>query len=112
MGRRLRGDDRAGYRRLFTMGEFIGEAIEVEKAETSPRPVRFSWRGGHHDVVEVLREWVDTGFGALPPRSRKWYNRRHRRYYVVRDAEGCVFEIYLDYANRRKRSWWLVQRLE
>ena len=94
------------------MEEFIGERIEVKKAETSPTPVRFSWRGGHHDVVEVLNEWVDIGFGSLPPRSRKWYNRRHRRYYVVRDAEGHVFEIYLDYANRRKLTWWLVQRLE
>ncbi len=94
------------------MEEFIGERIEVEKALTSPRPTRFTWRSGHHDVVEVLREWVDIGFGTLPPRSRKWYNRRHRRYYAVRDAEGRVFEIYLDYANRRKRSWWLVRRLE
>lgn len=92
--------------------EFISERIEVEKAETSPRPERFCWRGVHHDVVEVLREWVDVGFGGLGPRSRKWYNRRHRRYYVVRDAEGSVFEIYLDYANRQKLSWWLVQRLE
>ena len=102
----------AGYEGLSGMGEFIGERIEVEKAETSPRPVSFSWRGGHHDVVEVLREWVDIGFGGVRPGSSKWYNRRHRRYYVVRDGEGCVFEIYLDYANRRKPSWWLVERLE
>ncbi|MHC4575377.1 MAG: DUF6504 family protein [Planctomycetota bacterium] len=94
------------------MEEFIGERIEVEKAQTSPRPVRFSWRGEHHDVVEVLREWVDIGFGGAPPGSRKWYNRRHRRYYVVRDADGCVFEMYLDYADRRKPTWWLVERLD
>jgi hypothetical protein len=94
------------------MEEFIGERIEVEKAQTSPRPVRFSWRGEHHDVVEVLREWVDIGFGGAPPGSRKWYNRRHRRYYVVRDGEGCVFEMYLDYADRRKPTWWLVERLD
>jgi len=103
---------RGRYQELSAMGEFIGEQIEVEKAETSPRPVRFCWRGGHHEVVEVLDEWVDIGFGDAPPRSRKWYNRRHRRYYVVRDAEGCVFKIYLDYANRRKPTWWLVERLE
>jgi hypothetical protein len=94
------------------MEEFIAEPIEVEKAETSPRPVRFCWRGESHEVMEVLREWVDIGFGGAPRGSRKWYNRRHRRYYVVRDGEGCVFEIYLDYANRRKPTWWLVQRLE
>lgn len=94
------------------MEEFIGERIEVEKAQRSPRPLHFSWRGGNHNVVEVLREWVEIGFGTLPVRSRKWYNRRHRRYYVVRDAQGRVFEIYLDYANRQKRSWWLARRLE
>lgn len=94
------------------MGEFIGEQIEVEKAETCPRPVRFCWRDGQHEVAEVLDEWVDIGFGDAPPRSRKWYNRRHRRYYVVRDAEGRVFKIYLDYANRRKPTWWLAEKLE
>jgi len=93
------------------MEEFISERIEVEKAETSPRPLRFTWRGEEHKAVEVLREWVDTGFGSVPSRSRKWYNRRHRRHYVVKDAESRVFEIYLDYANRQKPTWWLLERL-
>ena len=93
-----------------SMEEFFGEQIEVEKSEASPRPRRFIWRGEVHDVVEVLNERVDAGFGALPRRSRKWYTRRHRRYYVVRDSQGDVFEIYLDYSNRQKQSWWLVRR--
>jgi hypothetical protein len=94
------------------MEEFFGEQIEVEKEEQSPRPVRFTWRGEAHDVTEVLNERVDAGFGALPRRSRKWYTRRHRRYFVVRDAKGDCFEIYLDYSNRQKLSWWLVRRLD
>ena len=94
----------------FAMEEFIGESIEVEKDETSPRPVRFKWRGAVHDVVEVLHERVDIGFGGLPPRSRKWYTRRHRRYYVVRGSQGDVFKIYLDYANRKRPTWWLVEK--
>jgi hypothetical protein len=52
------------------MQEFLGEQIEVEQSKTSPRPVRFKWRGKAHEVVEVLRVRVDTGFGGLPPRSR------------------------------------------
>jgi hypothetical protein len=91
--------------------EFVGEKIEVEQAPSSPRPVRFKWRGRVHEVVEVIRQRVDTGFGGLPPGSRRWYTRRHRRYYIVRDAEGEVLEIYLDYANRKRCSWWLVRRL-
>jgi hypothetical protein len=94
------------------MEEFFGEQIEVEKEEASPRPLRFTWRGEAHDVVEVLNERVDAGFGGLPRRSRKWYTRRHRRYYVVRDSQGGCFEIYLDYSNRQKLSWWLVRRLD
>ena len=52
------------------------------------------------------------GFGGLPPRSRKWYTRRHRRYFIVKDTKGDVFEIYLDYSNRSKQSWWLVTRFD
>lgn len=93
------------------MEEFIGEAIEVEQAPNSPRPVRFTWRGRVHEVVEVLGRHVDIGFGDLPPRSRCWYTRRHRRYYTVKDADGDIFEMYIDYANRSRRTWWLVRRL-
>jgi hypothetical protein len=94
------------------MEEFFGEQIEVQKAETSPQPLRFTWRGEDHEVIEVLEERVDTGYGVLPPRSRKWYTRRHRRYFVVRDKKGDVFEIYLDYGNRQKQSWWLVKKFD
>ena len=52
------------------MEEFVGESIEVEKDKTSPRPVRFKWRGAVHDIVEVLDECVDTGYGGLPPCSQ------------------------------------------
>jgi hypothetical protein len=92
------------------MTEFIGEQIEVEQSPGSPRPVRFTWRGEVHEVAEVLGRHVDIGYGGLPPRSRRWYARRHRRCYTVRDGEGAVFEIYLDYSDRRKRTWWLVRR--
>lgn len=92
------------------MQEFLGEKIKVEQAEKSPRPVCFTWRGERHEIAEILQEWVDTGFGGLPSGSRKWYTRRHRRYYIVKDPAGDVFEMYLDYANRKKPTWWLVKR--
>jgi len=59
----------------------------------------------------AIPEWVDKGFGGIPSGSRRWYNRRHRRHYVVKDADGQTFEIYLDYANRQKRTWWLLYKL-
>jgi len=91
--------------------EFIGEDIEVEQAKRRPGPVRFTWRGELHEVARVLAVRVDTGFGGLPPRSRRWYTRRHRRYYVVRDCSGAIFEMYLDYADRRRQRWFLTRRL-
>jgi len=94
------------------MERFFGERIEVKRDEMSPDPVSFKWRGEVYEVREILDVRVDIGFGGLPPRSRKWYTRRHRRYYVVRDSEGDVFEIYLDYADRDKQTWWLVKRWE
>lgn len=92
------------------MARFIGEKIEVERDERSPRPISFVWRGQTYDVTEVLHEWVDTGFGTTPPASRVWYNRRHRRYFVVLTSAGEVFRLYFDYADKRDRSWWLVSR--
>ncbi len=92
------------------MAEFLGEKIEVERDPKFPRPVSFKWRDEVHVVAEVLEEWVDTGFGTAPERSRKWFTRRHRRYFIVRDSAGDVFEIYLDYANRSNQTWWLVKK--
>lgn len=91
--------------------EFIGEKIEPQVSKDAPRPLSFVWRGKEHKVAEILNEWVDTGFGQLPARSRKWYTRRHRRYFIVRDSFGELFEIYLDYANRKAKTWWLTKRL-
>lgn len=92
------------------MTEFLGEKIEVQQSASSPTPVCFVWQGETFHVAEVLKEWVDTGYGTTPPRSRKWFTRRHRRYFVVRCTEGEEFEMYLDYSDRSKPQWWLVAR--
>ena len=94
------------------MTEFHGERIDVETDKKSPRPVSFRWEGQAYTVVEILKEWVDTGFGDAPPASRKWFNRRHRRYYIVRVSDGDAYEIYFDYANRKNKTWWLVSKVE
>jgi hypothetical protein len=90
--------------------EFIGERLDVEQEAAAPAPRCFTWRGQVHQVAAVLHQWVDAGFGpGHPGRSRRWYTRRHRRYFVVRDDAGDLFELYLDYADRSHRSWWLVR---
>ena len=92
------------------MEEFFGERIEVERHPNSPKPLRFILRGQIYEVSKIIHERVDTGFGELPPTSRKWYTRRHRRYYIVQDSQEEFFEIYLDYADKQKQTWWLVKR--
>ena len=94
------------------MRDFIGTRIEVEHGPSSPTPVRFTWQGETHEVADVLASRVDTGYGRKPPRSRKWYTRRHRRYFVVKDTAGDIFEMYLDYADRDHPTWWLVKMRE
>jgi len=91
--------------------EFIGETIDVEHAPASPRPVRFVLKGQTHTVAQVLAERVDTGHGDAPPRSRRWFTRRHRRYFVVRDDEGGLFEMYLDYSDKQHLKWFMTRRL-
>ena len=93
------------------MDEFIGETVHVERSPDSPRPARFRWRGEDREVVAVLREWVDAGHGDLPPHSRRWYNRRHRRGFEVRDAKGERFVLILDYSHRARPTWLLERRL-
>lgn len=83
----------------------------MEQAQDSPRPVRFTWRGNVHAIVDVLSQHVDIGYGDMPSASRHGYTRRHRRCYQVRDEHGEVFDIYLDYGNRQHKSWWLTRRI-
>jgi hypothetical protein len=93
------------------MTKFLGEKIEVEKDKISPCPVSFKWRDQVYTVAKVLQEWVDSSFGQAPPRSCKWYNRRHRRHYIVLCESGETFEMYYDYGDKRQHTWWLVRQM-
>ena len=93
------------------MNEFISERIEVEQSAKGPEPVRFRWRDEEHEIEQVMSVRVDTGHGLTPPKSRKWYTRRHRRYYIVRDTEGQLFEMYLDYGDKKNPTWILSRRM-
>ncbi len=101
----------APKKRDHVMDELIGETIEVERAPDAPRPLRFHWRGQTYEVARIIREWLDIGHGTLPKRSHRWYNRRHRRYYLIEDAAGQQFVLYLDYADRHHITWVLARRI-
>jgi hypothetical protein len=93
------------------MDEFIAEPVEVEQAPGLPQPARFLWRREKHEVAKIVSEWVDLGHGQLPETARRWYTRHHRRYYVVEDTAGVRYELYLDYANRKRPAWILTRKL-
>ncbi|MCX8095000.1 MAG: hypothetical protein N3D74_02250 [Caldisericia bacterium] len=43
--------------------------------------------------------------------KRKWYQRRHKKIYVVKTKEGRVFEIYKS-LGFGKREWVLFKELK
>jgi hypothetical protein len=86
--------------------EFVGEPIEVRFEKKPGPPVSFTWRGEEIAISEVLRMWVDHGFGPFRY-SGRWWQRRHRNCYRVKTERGEVVELYLD---RGKREWVLYRR--
>jgi ribose 1,5-bisphosphokinase PhnN len=94
------------------MTELLSEQIEVKRAENRPLPLSFKWHEQEYIVETVMKEWVDAGFGLTPPGSRRWYNRRHRRYFIVKCTDGEVFEMFQDYSQKSKITWWLVKKIE
>lgn len=96
--------------------EFIGEQVEVRQAPDGPAPAGFTWRGERYDVLRVLTQWQDTGYGTTGAASRNWRTRRHRNYFHVECPGGDRFELYLDREavpspqQRRRRRWMLLRR--
>ena len=92
------------------MGEFYCEEIEVESEGVPRRPVAFKWRGGLHQIDEIIDSWQDWGFGPTAPSTKEFRFRRHRNRYQVRTTSGEVFEIYLD-RSPPKPVWILLKKL-
>lgn len=71
-------------------------------------PQRFSWRGHTVEVVEVIRNWKQTG--ACRNGSSEQYVRKH--WYEIRTTDGRLMTIYFERSFRSKPSqanrWWLL----
>jgi hypothetical protein len=89
--------------------EFIAQPIDVETRLDMPGkpPAAFTWMGQRKSVESVAATWVDTGWGPLRKRPKRWWQRRHRTYYQVEADDGCLYEIYLDRGNG---EWVLYRR--
>jgi hypothetical protein len=92
--------------------EFFGKEIQVVIADNIRTPKSFKLAGKEYFISEILQEWQDHGFGLTATgRRTRWWQRRHRNYYIVKTSEGEVFEIYYDRGtnlNHPERKKWIL----
>ena len=69
-------------------------------------PVSFTWREEEYQVAKVRRTWFDYTWGPMRPGRGRWWQRRHRTYYVVETQQGRIFEFYFDRGSDR----WILSR--
>jgi hypothetical protein len=87
------------------VSEFIDEEVTVEFAKRPGPPTSFVWRGVEYRIaaVEHMRRVLDF--------ERRWFQRRHRDYLIVRTETGEVFELYR-HRGPGRRYWVLYKRLD
>jgi len=70
-------------------------------------PRRFTWRGEHYEVADVLERWKETG--PCTSGSDERYVRKH--WYRIRTTGGREMKVYFERQARRGRQqksrWWL-----
>jgi hypothetical protein len=110
---------------------FISEPVDpVHDERRGPEkrlgcPDGFVWRGQEYRVAELVREWHDyTRRGKMAHNMRPWHAEAAasrgswgvgRDYYLVRTAEGRIFELYYDRAptdaGGRSGGWFLFREM-
>jgi hypothetical protein len=90
---------------------FIGKPAKVECSPGGTAPTALAWNDTTVQVVEILSEWQDFGFGGTHPSARTWRTRRHRNYYRVLCDNGHTYEIYLDRGSER-RQWHVYRQVD
>ncbi|MDI6860480.1 MAG: hypothetical protein QMD25_00480 [Caldisericia bacterium] len=86
------------------MDIFISEKILVELNNIGV-PVSFIWKNEKFLIDKILYEERKIDL------KRKWYQRRHKKIYIVKTTEGRIFEIYKS-LGFRKREWILYKELK
>ncbi len=94
--------------------KFFGQEIQVTAGGDVKVPTAFKLADHEYLISEIVQEWQDHSFGpmALGHRNR-WWQRRHRNYYLVKTSEGELFEIYYDRGTNLKHpefKKWILHR--
>jgi hypothetical protein len=106
----------AGQERARESGpwpKLIAEPVEVEMAAPAGgvyAPARFTWRGRTLAVEHVLRVFAEADWPRTV-RTRGWWLKRRHTHWIVRAADGHVYQLRLDRTGRR-RQWVLLKQLE
>ncbi len=87
------------------MPDFIDEEVTVSFAKRPGPPTSFTWRGVEHQIAAVLQHRLALDF------EHRWWQRKHRDYYVVRTETGELFELYR-HRGPGHRYWVLYRRLD
>jgi hypothetical protein len=95
---------------------FFGQEIQVTTDGEVKTPTAFKLADREYTVSEIVQEWQDHGFGPTAAgRRNRWWQRRHRNYYLVKTSEGDLFEIYYDRGTNLNhpalRKWVLHRQL-
>ena len=96
--------------------QFFGREIQVSTRGEVKKPIAFKLDDREYIIAEIVREWQDHGFGPTAAgRRNRWWQRRHRNYYLVKTEEGELFEIYFDRGANLKhpelRKWFVHRQL-
>lgn len=86
------------------MDIFISEKIFVE-VNSIGSPISFTWNEEKFIIDKILFEERRVDL------NRRWYQRRHKKIYIVRTKEGRIFEIYKS-LGFGKREWRLYKELK
>ena len=96
--------------------QFLGKEIQVITGGEVKAPTAFTLDQRQYAIAEILREWQDHGYGPTAiGRRKRWWERRHRNYYLVKTTDGELFEIYYDRGANLKhpelRKWYAHRKL-
>jgi Domain of unknown function (DUF6504) len=96
--------------------QFLGKEIQVTTDGEVKAPATFILDQHQYVISQIVQEWPDHGFGPTASgRRKRWWQRRHRNYYLVKTTDGELFEIYYDRGANLKhpelRKWYAHRKL-
>ena len=96
--------------------QFLGKEIQVMTDGEVKAPAVFVLDQHRYVISQIVQEWQDHGFGpSASGRRKRWWERRHRNYYLVKTSDGELFEIYYDRSanlnHPELRKWYAHRKL-